>query len=176
MGKTDKITVKILIKEALLELMTEKPYMDITVTDIIKKANVARVSYYRNYCSIDEILDSIVEDKMNKIKNRIQPMLLTNHSEEEWIELLHTIFEHKAMMNDNLTLTRECNRPYLFMKMEARFQEFLFQQEYQTVEEKYRLPAKIGVLNSLAEIWVKTGRKETVDELVDIAYTMIKKI
>ena len=34
------------IEKAFLDLLEEKPYMDITVTDIVKKADVARVTYY----------------------------------------------------------------------------------------------------------------------------------
>ena len=56
-------TVKERIEKAFLDLMDEKPYPDITVTDIINKAEVARVSYYRNFSSIMDIIDSIT-DKM----------------------------------------------------------------------------------------------------------------
>ncbi len=40
-----------LIKAAFIELMNRKYYMDITVTDLVKEAGIARASFYRNYGS-----------------------------------------------------------------------------------------------------------------------------
>ena len=48
-------SVKHLIRQAFVQLMSKKPYLDITVTDIVKEAGVARASFYRNYHSISEI-------------------------------------------------------------------------------------------------------------------------
>lgn len=42
---------------ALLLLMEQMPYEDITITDITKKAGVSRMSYYRLYDSKDDILE-----------------------------------------------------------------------------------------------------------------------
>ncbi|HIS07210.1 MAG TPA: TetR/AcrR family transcriptional regulator, partial [Candidatus Choladocola avistercoris] len=42
---------------ALLLLMEKKPYEDITITEIAKKAGVSRMSYYRLYKSKDDILE-----------------------------------------------------------------------------------------------------------------------
>ena len=44
------------IYTALLQLMEQKPYEEITITDIVRRAGVSRMAYYRNYDSKDEIL------------------------------------------------------------------------------------------------------------------------
>ena len=44
------------IYEALVQLMDEKPYEKITVTEIVARAGFSRMAYYRNYSSKDEIL------------------------------------------------------------------------------------------------------------------------
>lgn len=49
--KEANIRVKSSIVDALFMLMKRKPISEITVTEIIKKAGVARVSFYRNYTS-----------------------------------------------------------------------------------------------------------------------------
>lgn len=41
---------------SLAMLMENKPYQEITITDITRKAGVSRMAYYRNYHSKDEIL------------------------------------------------------------------------------------------------------------------------
>ena len=54
MNKKENHSVKSEIEQALLRLMTQKSYLDITVTDIVQEAKVARVSFYRNFASISE--------------------------------------------------------------------------------------------------------------------------
>ena len=61
MNKKENHSAKSEIEQALLRLMTQKSYMDITVTDIVQEAKVARVSFYRNFASISEVLDSIAD-------------------------------------------------------------------------------------------------------------------
>ncbi|MFI3171361.1 MAG: TetR family transcriptional regulator [Eubacteriales bacterium] len=174
--KEAKVTVKIMIKDALLKLMTEKPYAEISVTDIINKAGVARVSYYRNYKSIDEILDSIVDDKVEKLKSEIKPMIESSNSEQQWVEVLSKVFEHKYKMYANLTMEREMNRPYLESKMEARIQNIMSQERGQTMEEKYLFPAKFGIINGISEVWVNTGRTESVEQMAKMVYLLMKKL
>ncbi|MBQ3339392.1 MAG: helix-turn-helix transcriptional regulator [Atopobiaceae bacterium] len=44
------------LTEALLELMAEKPYEDITIRELADRAEVARVSFYRHFKSKDDVL------------------------------------------------------------------------------------------------------------------------
>lgn len=54
------------IYEALCQLIETKPYFQITITELIKRAGVGRSTFYRNYDIIDDVLieklDSIFED------------------------------------------------------------------------------------------------------------------
>ncbi len=44
------------IINALLDLMDQKEYRDITITDVTKLANVSRVTFYRHFETIEDIL------------------------------------------------------------------------------------------------------------------------
>jgi AcrR family transcriptional regulator len=50
------------IFEALMILIKEQPYNKITVSDIIKKAGIARQTFYRNYKNKDEVILHYLED------------------------------------------------------------------------------------------------------------------
>lgn len=52
------------IYEALVQLMEIKPYEEISITDICKRAGVSRMAYYRNYGSKDEILTRRLDEKL----------------------------------------------------------------------------------------------------------------
>ncbi|MEI4367123.1 TetR/AcrR family transcriptional regulator [Streptococcus suis] len=51
------MTAQDYIQEALLQLIQQKEYDKITITDIAKRAGVTRISFYRNFESKDAILE-----------------------------------------------------------------------------------------------------------------------
>lgn len=53
---------KTYLKEALLVLLENKPYKEITVKDLTEKAGVCRASFYRNFFSMDEVVDEILNE------------------------------------------------------------------------------------------------------------------
>lgn len=68
----DNMRVKNQITEGLFSLLRQKPFSEITVTDIVKEAKVARASYYRNFENKEQIIeaamDSLRDELMNDIK------------------------------------------------------------------------------------------------------------
>lgn len=71
------VYVKNEMYKALLKLLEEKSFSAISVSDITTEANVSRMSFYRNYNSIEDILiehlDAVVEQyKIEDIDERIK--------------------------------------------------------------------------------------------------------
>ena len=62
---------KILITNALVELLDEKTLDKITVTDIVKKADINRGTFYAHYENVSDVVTSIFESAFNIIKNSI---------------------------------------------------------------------------------------------------------
>ena len=57
---------KALLKKCLLELMRQQPYKDISVTDICRAADIPRRTFYHYFESKDDVLDSIIEDLIQR--------------------------------------------------------------------------------------------------------------
>lgn len=55
--ETEKI-----ICETMLEMMQHKPYLEIKVTDLVKKANISRSTFYIYFSSIIDVLQKIEDD------------------------------------------------------------------------------------------------------------------
>ncbi|AXI67784.1 TPA: TetR/AcrR family transcriptional regulator [Streptococcus suis] len=55
------MTAQDYIQEALLQLIQQKAYDKITITDIANRAGVTRISFYRNFDSKDAILKQALE-------------------------------------------------------------------------------------------------------------------
>ena len=64
--KTDRRTLytKGVIKQALLELMESKSFEKITITDICKKAEINRGTYYLHYYELSEVLDELLDEAL----------------------------------------------------------------------------------------------------------------
>ena len=60
--KQENLRVKMNITTALLDLMHQKKLSDISITEIIQNAHVARASFYRNFTSREDVLMVLVED------------------------------------------------------------------------------------------------------------------
>lgn len=54
-----------LIRAALLELLQEKKFEKITVTDIVKRADINRSTFYAHYPDVMGLLEELMEDTVN---------------------------------------------------------------------------------------------------------------
>lgn len=61
------IRSKLLIRNALVSLMGEKPFEKITVTDIVKRADINRGTFYAHYKDSRQVLDKIRDDALEEI-------------------------------------------------------------------------------------------------------------
>ena len=67
--KTDRRTLytRMVVKDALLELLKEKEIAVITVTDICRVAEISRGTLYLHYKNISEILDELFDDALKNV-------------------------------------------------------------------------------------------------------------
>lgn len=52
--------------DALIDLIKEKNTSSITISELIKKAGVARASFYRNYNTIEDIIYEVIDLMKNQ--------------------------------------------------------------------------------------------------------------
>src|SRR4051794_14168414 len=70
MSKVDRriIKSKEAIKNAFIELMSEKNLDEITMQDISDKANVGRRTIYLHYLDKYDLLDKLIEEHINELR------------------------------------------------------------------------------------------------------------
>lgn len=108
------------IKKAVIELMSEKNFDAITIQDISDRANVHRATIYLHYTDKFDLLDKLIEEHINNMKDINQYAC-----EMEWSEANLVYFEY-------------FERHYLFFStmlaskgapsFRARFLEFLIEE------------------------------------------------
>ncbi len=79
------------LKKALLELMKEKSYKDLSISELCRKAGVSRMAFYRKYQQINELFyDTAVDLNAQVIKVCGSPFRTTTAS-EWYIKAFQTI-------------------------------------------------------------------------------------
>lgn len=84
-----------LLGDALVALILEKGYEDITIKEITDRAEVAYITFFRHYDSIDELLMQVLGGGMMELRGEIEK--LAAHSAEHPIDAEGAIiFKHAA--------------------------------------------------------------------------------
>lgn len=69
--KEENIRVKVCITQSLFRLMQTKSLSEITVTELVKDAGVARASFYRNYDSKEDVLVTLIRDVLELFRRNM---------------------------------------------------------------------------------------------------------
>lgn len=154
------------IADGFLELLAKKQFIDITVSEIVDKAQVARASFYRNFSSTSDVLEYVVDDIVNRIYEIIRPAL-DNNDKRKWREF---IFRFIYLINESenyYILLRSQNISLLLNRFIETATALVPDKESGIIEDKYDLIARFSMICSVLIRWKDTGMKETPEEIVN---------
>ena len=177
MNKKENHSAKSEIEQAFLRLMTQKSYMDITVTDIVQEANVARVSFYRNFASISEVLDSIADATAEKLNIEFLPLLDTS-DERKLREYLFNYFYQISLNYKEMWAIRGLNMDLFTKRLGEKIHEKrkAVESADSDISEKYGWVVKLCVLDGVSRRWIMDEMKETPEEIIDYVMPIIKTL
>lgn len=155
------------ITRALLELMAEKPYEDITVSELTSRAQVARVSFYRNFEGKDDVLQRHAKQATEKFIAWIGPDLRLRDPHAFMFALLRHIYDN----HDAIDLLFRSNR------MDILREEFnrAFGVGCEDRRESARRAFLAGGLYNLVYRWSLSGYDPTPERLADFVYELVSQ-
>lgn len=169
------IRSKKLIRNALIQLLTEKPLEKITVTDIVKRADINRGTFYAHYADINELLKSVGDE--------IISLLYEALSEVDYADLLQSplpaLFKISSFLEKDieyfrLMFARVSAVPFI-EKLQTAFIEFMenntaIDSEIRESDEfKNRAYFFAGGVVNMYRAWF---RGEIDGTLIDLAYSL----
>ena len=177
MNKKENYSAKSEIEQAFLRLMAQKSYLDITVTDIVQEAKVARVSFYRNFASIAEVLDSIADATAEKLNIEFLPLLDTT-DERKQREYLFNYFYQIALNYKEMWAIRGLNMDLFTKRLGEKIHERRKAAEStdSNMSEKYGWVVKLCVLEGVSRRWIMDEMKETPEEMINYVMPIIKTL
>jgi AcrR family transcriptional regulator len=149
--------VKKQITAALLALLKEKPLSDISVSELTNKAEINRVSFYRNYQSKEDILK---EESDRLIKE--WGMLYESNTESAPETLFPSLFDFYRDHRDFYTTLYNAGMSSIMM--ETIIGTIQITPEMQNLEAYMKSFWAYGIYGWLIE-WIKRGMQESGKEL-----------
>ncbi|MCK5761295.1 MAG: TetR/AcrR family transcriptional regulator [Candidatus Izimaplasma sp.] len=159
------------IFEALTQIMKNKKFQDISISEIAKKAGVARLTFYRNYNSKEDIIVCRGKRIYAELKENIER---NDHGKNTIYSLIRKIVLAFNQYSDLFELLLRDNLDYLVMQsFELEISDILGKVFGVDNDDKYRVKFYEGALFAIAVEWVKNSRKESVDEMTNIIYKLV---
>lgn len=157
----ENLRVKMSITDALFELMHEKNISEITVTEIIRKAGVARASYYRNYESKEDVLVTLVRDVLEYFR------MTMDYDLAEGITYRHVVrcFAFFQEFGEYALNLYESGFASLVLDELNQFHEMIAGNMPASSIERYELYMYMGALFNTAINWLQSGAKESPEEM-----------
>lgn len=157
---------------ALMLLMDQNDFEEISITHICKKAGVSRMAYYRNYESKDHIIVCYLDDLFELYQEQIQ----TNNENRFRATCLYFTFfrQNREFINKLIqtplrNLLLEKYDVYLIRLLNS----FSDQLSYVPQQEKYLLNFFAGGLYKVLIAWVQGGMRESDEHMAQIVYKIM---
>lgn len=168
----EKSSVKKRMADAFVDMLSQKSYADITVTDIVNTAQVARVSFYRNFNSISDVVDYITDELANEFIDKILPVLNSN-DENKWREFLFDFINNALNNRGKIEAINLQNTAVLFSHLNTKMQMYVNVNSNKTISDKYTSYVKACLINNVVKKWIDDGMVETPEELINYLMSFI---
>lgn len=168
---------KKVLAEALIEILKNKNIENVTVSELAKKADITRTTFYQYYREPVEMLEKLQDEiaiDLNKIVEQTE-----GGDARGFFSLLFNYFHQDKMKADILSFTirnqkgyekigYEIHNKYMLRWKDKIVAENLKQYEY------YRYYIVFGCI-AVVENWVENGMSETPEEMTEIAISLLPK-
>ena len=164
--------------DALVRLMLEKPFDDITIQEVLDRAGVARSTFYSHFSDKDDLLLSDADEFFEGVA-----MSLSMHGDEsDRVFPVKEFFDHVGEMRqfiealvrsgkfqENMDLARGH-----FARGIARRLSELPRAKLMTDSDRSAIAfAQAGLLLSLLTWWIDHGMKESVERMDELFHQMV---
>ena len=161
------VVVKQYLCDALFRLMEKKGFHSITVNELVKVAGVCRASFYRNFLSIENIVDEFYKNCFTEIFQ--QNCMYENNIQTA----VRNIFSAIKLKRKELSLL---HRQGLLDGMEKYVFNGTIKQinEFDVLNNRYQPHFFAGASYALIKAWIEFDFEESEDEITDIFFNSLK--
>ncbi len=165
------------ITDALIRLMQDHSYSEISVKQIVLETTLERKTFYNNFSSKDDVLDSVITEA---IRNYVEALTMSPDGP------LSVIFEFCDRNKELLGLLHKNNLLYLLLlKLNAVIPELNscmdmstnpFAKMIGSLEPDYLIAFNIGAIWNIIFKWVERGMTDSPEKIKNTLEEYLKRI
>ena len=162
-----------LIYHGLLDCIQKKPFDQITVSDLQRASGVARTTIYRSFDNISDILYWQCDTRFHEALFSYEP---TPQASE--IDLAQHYFKYWMTHSDILELLMRINRFDIIYACHMKNADDMAAQygalpNFPMEHGNYFIAIRTGFTISILTAWLRGGRRETPEEIVEIIHEQL---
>ena len=170
--KEANLRVKASIIKTLFSLMQTKSLSEITVTELVEGAGVARASFYRNYCSKEDVLVTLIRDVLDDFRSKIPPGQESFYTYENILLTFRYFHTYRTYLLD----LYHSGFISVFLEELNRFHESIEGTMPSSSIEKYQLYMYTGALFNTVIEWLLERDSTSPEEMTRFFFPLICKM
>ena len=155
------------LQNALLNLLSESSFEEITITKLCQEAAVSRMAYYRNYDSIQALYQEIIEDFLNEFLNQSSGLIQNQNWKIFWQEFYSYLYLHKDTVK---RLLQSHQHNILLPLLNKLFVPINIQNQ---LYESYQIQGIIGLTYNMIVMWVDQSFRLEPNKLAELCESLI---
>ena len=173
-----KTSTKEDIKEALIQLLSEERFDNISISKLCMRAGINRGTFYLHYQDKYQMVDSLKSEIISQLSSYSMFEAENEYPKNLMIAKFHLLRANERLINA-LTRShyidfREAIREYITTiilsdKQKAATQRFL--EENFHIPQKYALEIFLSSVEGIISLWIAGGAQEEPEEITDIILT-----
>lgn len=150
------------IEKAFVELIQSKEIHEITVTEIVKKADVNRSTFYANYLDIYDLADHIMARLESDIRNIYQEELENHYNSNNYLKIFEHVYNNQIFYKTIFKLNYDKN--YKINQYDINQANKYFDNKY----IDYHIVFFMNGFNAMIRKWLDNGCNITPEEMNNI--------
>lgn len=152
--------------QALIQLLKTKSLSNITITELTERAGVSRMTYYRNYHSLDDIFSSYLKDMVESYRQDVATWPdKGNYNDSR--NMLHC-YEYFNHYKEFIACLVQTGLGHLLLQALDGYILDTYYTEDKGQDFYYTLRAFSGSLYNIYVTWILEDSKESAEEIVSI--------
>lgn len=152
------------IEKTFVELIQAKEIHEISVTDICKKTNLNRSTFYANYLDIYDLADKIREKLELEVDNLYKEEKEHNYNSNDFLKLFKHIKENQIFYRTYFKLNMDKNTKL----SQYEYDYHLAKTIYKNKHIEYHIEFFMAGFNAIIKKWLYNDCKESPEEMNEI--------
>ena len=150
------------IEQVLIEFLQTRELSQISVSDICKKANLNRSTFYANYVDIYELADTISEKLEAQVAELYKDEMTQGFNSNNYLVLFQHIAQNQIFYRTYFKLGYDEKYKIL------TYDDKLAQKHFGDCHIEYHMEFFKSGLTRIIKLWLQNGCKETPEEMFEI--------